>query len=135
MLWCLCWFMLWLNYQLPNSYHVYRYSADIHAQKCDADARQGNAARCRRRSWRNGSRGHGSRSQTAPVPAVPEEFFKQSSTCAAHTSAHRRKTLQVFLLRPTVQAAIPRAAAYEAPHRWEEIKNYWKILIVEKSPY
>lgn len=78
---------------------------DIHAQERNADARAGTAARPRRGS------------EAAPVSAVPQVVQLEPPARAAHTSAYGREAVQVLILRPTVQAAQPCAATYEATYR------------------
>lgn len=50
--------------------------------------------------------------QAASVPTMFEIFQLEPSISPAHSGAHRRKTLQVFLLRQEVQATVARATAH-----------------------
>lgn len=77
--------------------------ADLHAQVCDADAQSGGAPQ---------------RGEAAPVPAVPQVLLLQPSAGAAHPGPHRGETLQVLLLRPPLQAVVPRSAAHPTTHWW-----------------
>lgn len=86
-------------------------TADLHAQVGNADARAGGGAGCRGRrgpphAWLQ------ARGQAAPMSTVPQVVQLQPPTGAAHQGAHRRETLQVQLLRPSLQAALARPTAH-----------------------
>lgn len=93
--------------------------ADLHAQECDADARVP---------------GQSSRSeQAAPVPAVSQVVQQQSSAGAAHTSSHWRETVQVLLLRATLQAAQSCTTTHASPHRsvtHHQLQYYIHTLVI-----
>ena len=88
--------MTWLIYLTH-----FRFPADFHAQVCDADAQP---------------RSPPGRSEAPPVPAVSEVLQLQPPARPAHQSAHRRKTLQMFVLRPALQATLARPAAHATAH-------------------
>lgn len=50
--------------------------------------------------------------QAAPMSTVPQVIQLQPPVGPAHTRAHRRKAVQVFLLRASIQTAQPRATAH-----------------------
>jgi len=56
------------------------------------------------------------RSETPPVPTVPQELLVQPPIGATHSSSHRRKALQVFVLRETLQTVVPCTAAHKTTH-------------------
>lgn len=57
------------------------------------------------RQWSGGK-------QTAPVPAVSQVVQLQPPASPAHTRAHGRETVQVFLLRAPLQTAQPRPTTH-----------------------